>query len=1035
MAIKNMGTATMRFKQGLFVEGGTDVHGQANQLVTTGSISVMGTGIANTYSAAPSNGTYDRTEWYYIPGNVQVDTNTSYEPRTPSSPVPVDDGTTTNSAFYTFWGGNIHVSNVERMISLKTGVSGTVTISFKIIAGGNNDGSGSNNSSVTQTIPLANSTTTPSNFAHPNRTWTSGTSNHDSPVQIAYATTGFEQSANWTAVSGGTSSNFRGHYNSHPNAADQNLNVQECTSVSYTITGISGTFYVGIIQDDNGPNYNSWAITDLVVEEGFDQGYINFEGSSFSEGSDGFGFRNNAGAMEFKDEGSDWKPLSETVPGGHNRAIQFNNEGGLDGGNFFYGSNARIGIGDFTQDGNPAPDYLLTIRGDAGGSGENGYVNIVEHNDATGPAILYQRYRGSLASPTDIQDDDILGSEVFIGQVGSSLQILGAQTTRYHSTNGSNIVFSLKGQGDPGSTNKLLMNGVSLMPHPDITTSNKGAYVLGGGTNAYDTLYCETLQGPQGMDMKVVADNNDVIMYIGTQGTYANNVGIGNSTPEYPLVVQGTHTTDPDVHIRNSTTNGPVLDLSRVVSSVGDIELDETIAKIQMGVDAGSIADGANIITRSTSDWNDPLINPISPNRYTQIAFQTLFSANTDFGPGNLVISDRLTIDHDKVHCINNDLEVDGAVSVGTDLTVNSDCEVDFSVSIGTTLAVNKWISKNPTSTVGSTVELAEYTDGNFGQSNNPMLTFNSGENHLKVQYRDTSGFETFRLDPDGKTYIGTTNGSPQYSAYDVYPSNGSLYVEGFNDDGCVLKVVNRSTDDTSDGIEIICGFGSYQRQGHSSPLHFNTATNSWIRFLEKKRSYALTQSEDETADPPDSVRVASTISGNGSGGVTYHTSFTGAHCCVIKGSSDVVVGMILSSTGEIWLKNTENVSTSLPYVQLSTSKNDKTVFGVASSLSSHQLGYKDAGQIPDTDTYLEANGIGEGSVWITNIDGEPTNGDYITTSPIRGYGQMQSDDILRSYTVAKLTEAIDWSSVTETISHEGATYKKYLAACTYHCG
>ena len=1031
MAIKNMGTATMRFKQGLFVEGGADVHGQANQLVTTGSISVMGTGIANTYSAAPSNGTYDRTEWYYIPGNIQVDTNTSYEPRTPSSPVPVDDGTTTNSAFYTFWGGNIHVSNVERMISLKTGVSGTVTISFKIIAAGNNDGSGSNNSSVTETIPLANSTTTPSNFAHPNRTWTSGTSNTDNPVQIAYATTGFEQSDNWTPVSGGTSSNFRGHYNNHPNAADQNLNVQECTSVSYTITGISGTFYVGIIQDDNGPNYNSWAITDLVVEEGFDQGYINFEGSSFSEGSDGFGFRNNAGAMEFKDEGSDWKALGEVVPGGHNRAIQFNNGGALDGGNFFYGSNARVGIGDFTIDNDPAPDYLLTIRGDAGGSGENGYVNIVEHNDATGPAILYQRYRGSLASPTDIQDDDILGSEVFIGQVGSSLQILAGQTTRYHSTDGSNIVFSLKGQGDPGSTNKLLMNGVSLMPHPDITTSNKGAYVLGGGTNAYDTLYCETLQGPQGMDMKVVADNNDVIMHIGTQGTYANNVGIGNSTPEYPLVVQGTHTTDPDVHIRNSTTNGPVLDLSRVVSSVGNIELDETIAKIQMGVDAGSIVDGANIITRSTSDWNDPLLNPISPNRFTQIAFQTLFSANGEYGPGNLVISDRLTIDHDKVHCINNDLEVDGALDVGTQLNCSQAATFGTSVTIGTDLLVDDWNAED-----GS--QIAMYRTSPSYLYSSPTLTFNPNQDDFQVQYRDQSGRETFRLQPDGLTRIGTEDGSPMFSAYDATmnsPNGGGCYIEGMNTDGPVLTVVNRSVSDDSDGITIICGYGSYQRQNASNPLHFNTSTNSWIKFFEKKRSYVMTGSEDPDDDDPDGVRVASAITGNGSGGVTYNTSFTGAHCCVIKGSSDVQVGMIVSSTGEIWLKNKHNVSTSLPYVQKASTKNDKTAFGVVSTLDSIQEGYKLAGSIPETDTYLEANGIGEGSIWITNIEGDPTNGDYITTSPIVGYGQLQEDDILHSYTVAKLTEAIDWSSVEETINHEGSNYKKYLAACTYHCG
>ena len=47
----------------------------------------------------------------------------------------------------------------------------------------------------------------------------------------------------------------------------------------------------------------------------------------------------------------------------------------------------------------------------------------------------------------------------------------------------------------------------------------------------------------------------------------------------------------------------------------------------------------------------------------------------------------------------------------------------------------------------------------------------------------------------------------------------------------------------------------------------------------------------------------------------------------------------------------------------------------------------------------------------------------------------LQDDDILHNYTVAKCTQAINWSDVTETIDHNGVTYKKYLIACTYHCG
>ena len=51
------------------------------------------------------------------------------------------------------------------------------------------------------------------------------------------------------------------------------------------------------------------------------------------------------------------------------------------------------------------------------------------------------------------------------------------------------------------------------------------------------------------------------------------------------------------------------------------------------------------------------------------------------------------------------------------------------------------------------------------------------------------------------------------------------------------------------------------------------------------------------------------------------------------------------------------------------------------------------------------------------------------------GYGGKQSDDLLHSYTVAKCVETINWNSVTDTIVHDGVTYKKYLVACTYNCG
>jgi len=73
--------------------------------------------------------------------------------------------------------------------------------------------------------------------------------------------------------------------------------------------------------------------------------------------------------------------------------------------------------------------------------------------------------------------------------------------------------------------------------------------------------------------------------------------------------------------------------------------------------------------------------------------------------------------------------------------------------------------------------------------------------------------------------------------------------------------------------------------------------------------------------------------------------------------------------------------------------------------------------------------------MWVTNHNGNIENGDYIESSVIKGYGRKQDDDILRSKTVAKCTEAINWTEVTSSIQYSGSAYKKYLTAVTFHCG
>jgi hypothetical protein len=55
-------------------------------------------------------------------------------------------------------------------------------------------------------------------------------------------------------------------------------------------------------------------------------------------------------------------------------------------------------------------------------------------------------------------------------------------------------------------------------------------------------------------------------------------------------------------------------------------------------------------------------------------------------------------------------------------------------------------------------------------------------------------------------------------------------------------------------------------------------------------------------------------------------------------------------------------------------------------------------------DERLIVNGCGEGSIWVSNYNGNLENSDYITTSPIAGIGMKQDSEQLCNYTVAKIT-------------------------------
>lgn len=192
--------------------------------------------------------------------------------------------------------------------------------------------------------------------------------------------------------------------------------------------------------------------------------------------------------------------------------------------------------------------------------------------------------------------------------------------------------------------------------------------------------------------------------------------------------------------------------------------------------------------------------------------------------------------------------------------------------------------------------------------------------------------------------------------------------------------------------------------------------------------------------------------------------NFTGQHRCrslndeINQKNINNYVGMIVKSTGKyssidikgnvITDKNAIQINDALPIVELTIIPNDKSVFGVISSAEdenesncrrwAHGAWGSILGKTKGDDR-LFINGLGEGAVWVTNINGILENGDYITTSEIPGYGMKQNDDLLHNYTVAKITCNCDFDLNSniykcEEFIYNGVTYKKAFVGCVYTC-
>ena len=103
-------------------------------------------------------------------------------------------------------------------------------------------------------------------------------------------------------------------------------------------------------------------------------------------------------------------------------------------------------------------------------------------------------------------------------------------------------------------------------------------------------------------------------------------------------------------------------------------------------------------------------------------------------------------------------------------------------------------------------------------------------------------------------------------------------------------------------------------------------------------------------------------------------------------------------------------INDALPYVSLCKTEKDKSCYGVISDGEDEESRKYSSGTFVSVsekqygDNRMFINSVGEGAIWVSNKNGNLESGDYITTASIPGYGQKQDSEFLANYTVAKIT-------------------------------
>ena len=287
-------------------------------------------------------------------------------------------------------------------------------------------------------------------------------------------------------------------------------------------------------------------------------------------------------------------------------------------------------------------------------------------------------------------------------------------------------------------------------------------------------------------------------------------------------------------------------------------------------------------------------------------------------------------------------------------------------------------------------------------------------------------GVERMRIDQNGNVGIGATSPS---SFFHVFRDSSALGESADQDTHLKVDTAGQLTIERKYGSTLVAKLYSNMSSSRPKWIYYYDSNSYW-HVGQAATNVSGSHANDFKFFYTNTIKAYIDASDG-----TVEINFTGQHRTFIDGvptsKSGDFVGLVVSANKNKYMKmskgvemgsNAITINESLPLVSLSTVAHDKACFGVISDAEDSETRKDSFGSLVTIsnkekgDTRVYINSVGEGAIWVTDINGSLESGDYVTTSNVAGYGQKQDSEFLANYTVAKITMDCDFEPVTQPI-------------------